>query len=80
MAGRKIREEVFGDLQHEKNMLVQENKELVFENELIQRQNIMLIDTLDSLTQDETFWSEDAIKSGVIFRLKNILNNVRNMQ
>lgn len=80
MAGRKIREEVFGELQLEKNQLVQENKELVFENELIRRQNTMLIDTIDSLTQDETFWSEGALKSGIIFRLKNILNNVRNMQ
>jgi hypothetical protein len=79
MAGRKIREEVFGDLQNEKNLLVQENKELVFENELLARQNIMLIDTMESLSEDETLWSENA-KNVVIFRLKNILNNVRNMQ
>jgi hypothetical protein len=79
MAGRKIREEVFGDLQNEKNLLVQENKELVFENELLHRQNIMLIDTIESLAEDETLWSENA-KNVVIFRLKNILNNVRNMQ
>jgi hypothetical protein len=79
MAGRKIREEVFGDLQNEKNLLVQENKELVFENELLARQNIMLIDTMESLSEDETLWSENA-KNVVIFRLKNILNNVKNMQ
>jgi len=40
-------------------------------------QNQMLIDTLDALVEEEGYWSEDAIKTGIVFRLKNVLNQIR---
>jgi len=75
MAGRKLREEAVGELQLEKNELVRENKDLVFENELIRRQNIMLMETLEAVTTDEIISDPN-----VLFRLKTVLKNIEEMQ
>ena len=75
MAGRKIREEAVGELQLEKNELVRENKDLVFENELIRRQNTMLMETLDAVATDEIISDPN-----VLFRLKTVLKNIEEMQ
>jgi hypothetical protein len=40
-------------------------------------QNIMLMDTLDALTQDESYWSAEALQTGIVFKLKNVLNQIR---
>lgn len=74
MAKRKINEESIGELKLEYNRLVQENKELVFENERIRRQNTMLLETLDALT-DENIIPDQSVR----FRLQNVLNNVVEM-
>jgi regulator of replication initiation timing len=75
MAGRKIREEVLGDLQNERQQLVQENKELVFENELIRRQNTMLLETLEAVAEEGIIPDKN-----VLFRLNNVLNNIVEMK
>jgi FtsZ-binding cell division protein ZapB len=55
----------------EKNSILQENS-------VLRNQNAMLLDTLEALTADNTYWSEEAIKTGIVFRLKNVLNNIKN--
>jgi regulator of replication initiation timing len=75
MAKRKINEESIGELKLQYNELVQENKELVFENELVRRQNTMLVETIESLNDESVV--PDA---NVRFRLNTILNNVLEMQ
>ena len=40
-------------------------------------QNIMLMDTLDALTEDESYWSPEALQTGIVFKLKNVLNQIR---
>ena len=75
MAGRKIREEVLGEMQNERNALVKENKELVFENELIRRQNTMLLETLEAVAEEEIIPDKN-----ILFRLNNVLNNIVEMK
>lgn len=75
MAGRKIREEVLGEMQNERNALVKENKELVFENELIRRQNTMLLETLEAIAEEEIIPDKN-----ILFRLNNVLNNIVEMK
>lgn len=75
MAGKKIREEAVGELRQQYNQLVQENKELVFENELIRRQNTMLLETLEAVV-DEQIIPDQTVR----FRLNNVLSNVVEMQ
>jgi hypothetical protein len=80
MTVRKMREEVVGELHNEKQELVRENKELVFENELIRRQNTMLLETLQAISEDESYWSQEAKDTGIVFRLKNVLKNIVEMR
>ena len=75
MAGRKIREESLGEIKLERQELIQENKELVFENERIRRQNTMLIETLDAVANNEIISDPN-----IIFRLKTVLKNIEEMQ
>ena len=75
MAGRKIREEVLGEMQNERNALVKENKELVFENELIRRQNTMLLETLEAVAEEGIIPDKN-----ILFRLNNVLNNIVEMK
>ena len=40
-------------------------------------QNMMLMDTLDALIEDESYWSKEALQTGIVFKLKNVLNQIR---
>lgn len=75
MAGIKVREEAIGELKLQYNDLVKENKELVFENELIRRQNTMLLETLEAVV-DENIISD----KNILFRLNNVLKNIVEMK
>lgn len=75
MPGKKIREEAVGELRLQYNELVKENKELVFENELIRRQNTMLLETLEAVATEEIIQDQN-----VLFRLNTVLNNIVEMQ
>lgn len=75
MPGKKIRQEAVEELQYQYNEICKENKDLVFENELIRRQNIMLMETLEAVC-DENIIPDQSTR----FRLNNVLNNVKEMQ
>lgn len=48
------------------------------EIDALKTQNMMLLESLDAITQDDTFWSEEALKSGIVFKLKNVLTQIKN--
>ena len=75
MAGRKVKQEALDELTGQYNQIVKENKELVFENELIRRQNTMLLELLESVV-DENVIPDQTIR----FRMNNVLNNVVEMK
>lgn len=75
MAGRKVKQEALDNLTHQYNEICRENKELVFENELIRRQNTMLLETLEAL-EDEKIIPDPTVR----FRLNNVLNNIVEMK
>lgn len=75
MPGIKVREEAIGELKLQYNDLVKENKELVFENELIRRQNTMLLETLEAVAVPEIIKDQN-----VLFRLNTVLNNIVEMK
>mgnify|MGYP007061960602 CR=1 FL=1 len=75
MPGIKQREESIGELKLQYNDLVKENKELVFENELIRRQNTMLLETLEAVADENIIPDKN-----VLFRLNNVLNNIVEMK
>lgn len=62
-------------MQNERNALVKENKELVFENELIRRQNTMLLETLEAVAEEGIIPDKN-----ILFRLNNVLNNIVEMK
>lgn len=61
------------ELRYEKN----EKSELRRENEVLRQQNMMLLETLSAITEEESYWSEDARKTGIVFRLKNVLTQIK---
>ncbi len=75
MAGRKVRQEALDELTHQYNEICRENKELVFENELIRRQNTMLLETLEAVCDDNVIPDQSTR-----FRLNNVLNNIVEMK
>lgn len=64
-------------LHWEKQQLNKENNDIRRENESLRNQNQMLKDALTALVEDKSFWSEQAISSGIVWRLQNLLNNLK---
>lgn len=61
------------EINHEKN----EKSLLRQENQVLRQQNMMLLETLSAITEEESYWSEDARKTGIVFRLKNVLTQIK---
>ena len=76
----KVNEEVVGQLQQEISQLSRENIDVVLENELVRRQNTMLIEALESVVSDQSYWSEESIRSGIVWRLSNVLEQIKQMR
>tara|TARA_B110000503_G_C6948540_1_gene330049 strand:- start:102 stop:344 length:243 start_codon:yes stop_codon:yes gene_type:complete len=55
-----------------------EKSSLYDELDVLRNQNMMLLESLRAITQDDTFWSEDALRSGIVFKLKNVLTQIEN--
>ena len=58
--------------------LKSDKTDLYDEIDVLRNQNMMLLESLDANTQDDTFWSEEALKSGIVFKLKNVLTQIKN--
>ena len=61
-----------------KTFNVSHKTNLYDEIDALKNQNMMLLESLDAITQDDTFWSEEALKSGIVFKLKNVLTQIKN--
>jgi hypothetical protein len=55
-----------------------EKTEMYNEIDALKSQNMMLLESLSAITEDDTFWSEEALKSGIVFKLKNVLTQIKN--
>ena len=79
MAITKVNERVVENLHYEKQLLNRENNDIRRENESLRSQNQMLKDSLQALVEDKSFWSEQAISSGIVWRLENVLKQINNI-
>ena len=80
MGKRKLNELTIEKLQYDHDLLKKEVAYYRRDNEALRNDNMQIKETLRALVQDESFWSEQAVKSGIVFRLKNILNSLDNEQ
>ena len=77
MAKVKVNERGFEALNLEIKQLKREKSDLYNEIDALRSQRMMLFDTVSALVEDKSYWSEEAQKSGIIWRLENVLNNIQ---
>ena len=75
MAKVKVNERGFEALNLEIRQLKREKSDLYNEIDALRSQRMMLFDTVSALVEDKSYWSEEAQKSGIIWRLENVLKN-----
>ena len=73
----KINERSVELLQLEMKELNKDLNAMIQENDALRNQNMMLLDSLEALTEDDSFWSQEALQTGIVFRLKNVLNQIK---
>ncbi len=79
MAIRKPNDLTVEKLQYELKAIKSERDQYRRDNDSLRNESMMLMETLDDLTSNVDYWSEKSIKSGVVFRLKNVLTQLRQM-
>lgn len=47
------------------------------EMDTLRNQNMMLLEVLSDLTGDESYWSDQAKASGLVFKLTNVLTQIK---
>ncbi len=77
MAKVKVNERGFEALNLEIKQLKREKSDLYNEIDALRSQRMMLFDTVSALVEDKSYWSEEAQKSGIIWRLENVLKNIQ---
>lgn len=65
---------LFAEIEHHKS----DKAELYNEIDALKGQNMMLLESLSAIAENDTFWSEEALKSGIVFKLKNVLTQIKN--
>ncbi len=73
----KINERSVELLQLEMKELNKDLNAMIQENDALRNQNMMLLESMEALTEDESFWSQEALQTGIVFRLKNVLNQIK---
>ncbi len=58
--------------------LNREISDLYKEHDIVRNQNMMLLEVLTDLTGDESYWSDEAKKTGIVFKLTNVLTQIKN--
>lgn len=76
MVKRRVNEPGINYLQSQIQEYKKENIGLRNELDILRNDRMMLLSALDDLTSDESYWSEEAIKSGIVWRLKNVLTQI----
>lgn len=77
MLNPKINERAVDALYLEIDHHKREKAELRKENDSLRNNNIMLMDVLENLVNDESYWSAEVSTKTMLWRLKNILNNLK---
>jgi FtsZ-binding cell division protein ZapB len=79
MAIRKPNDITIQKLQYELKEIKRTRDEYRSDNDALRNQNMMLLETLSDLTTNDEYWSEMSLKSGIVFRLKNVLTQIKQM-
>lgn len=77
MAKFKINERTVEALQLEIDHHKREKSEILRENDSLRSNNVMLMDILTSLIEEKSYWSDTVETKTMIFRLQNILNQIK---
>jgi hypothetical protein len=48
------------------------------ENDSLRADRMMLLEMLSDLTETESYWADDVATKTTVWRLKNLLNNLKN--
>jgi hypothetical protein len=62
------------EIEHHKR----EKAELRRDNDSLRNNNVMLINIFEDLVNDESYWTTEVSTKTMLWRLKNILNNLKN--
>jgi hypothetical protein len=79
LAIRKPNDLTVEKLQYELKAIKSERDQYRRDNDSLRNESMMLMETLEDLTSNVDYWSEKSIKSGIVFRLKNVLTQLRQM-
>lgn len=78
MAKFKVNERTVDGLYLEIDHHKKEKIDILRENDSLRKQNTMLIDSLEALVSEKSFWSQEALTTGIVWRLENVLNQIKN--
>jgi FtsZ-binding cell division protein ZapB len=78
MAKLKVNEKTVDALYLEIDHYKREKNEILRENDSLRANNSMLTEILTSLTEEASYWSDTVETRTMLFRLKNILNQMKN--
>jgi FtsZ-binding cell division protein ZapB len=78
MAKLKVNERTVDALYLEIDHYKREKNEILRENDSLRADNVMLVDVLTALTDDTSYWADTVETRTMLFRLKNILNQMKN--
>jgi hypothetical protein len=62
------------EIEHHKR----EKAELRRDNDSLRNNNVMLMNIFEDLVNDESYWTTEVSTKTMLWRLKNILNNLKN--
>ena len=77
MSKLKINERTVDGLQLEIDHHKRERDEYRRDNDSLRNNNTMLMDILEDLISDKSYWVDDVNTKTMLWRLKNILNNLK---
>jgi FtsZ-binding cell division protein ZapB len=78
MAKLKVNEKTVDALYLEIDHYKREKNVILRENDSLRANNSMLTEILTSLTEEASYWSDTVETRTMLFRLKNILNQMKN--
>ena len=78
MAKLKINERTVEGLQLEIDHHKKQTAAYRRDNDSMRETNLMLLEMLTDLTDNEEYWSKEVATKTMVWRLKNLLNNLKN--
>lgn len=78
LAKRNVNEPGFNYLQQEVRQAQKTSGDLRKEIEGLRQDRSMLLDVLSEITEEETLWADTVETKTIRFRLKNVLNSIKN--